>query len=569
MFMHSRTGTVRMSFDGLLACFLVLPPNLWIDSWQMQELEKVVALERMNRHRADEQIKLLLGDTHSSLGVAAHKSQPTKVAEAALAIVDGCLDASKMLMQRAVDGSEFRGENGAEQQTALGLVLNDIRVETTVPGSPACTCGLIERLDDLLMVDGQKVNSDTALSALRGDDEVGAVVSILLRKASTGEVYAVHLPRIDIAIVKLRQVLYEDLVSLQAEAILAIKSGDSALILDRLNKIKSCFEELDKSNLEMQHRLSAQVAVFKESLHRVVNTCKCTILDVDSTHQQVHVLQHMTEAELRLHLAGTTESNGPSASNSKESILHTQIHELEGALKALQNELSAMQMLRREALEQAEKFRFKVHTGPKVSISSLMCAMKCKSWQAQELEEKLFYLEQGQRAMRETVATLEDQLADAVADILEYPFTVALTIDQDFDSIMQDSEKRLNFELGLRDEISNALQISKSLVSVLSYHRGSIIAEVKLSNHLPTIANESLRTGKMLAAELARKVDENYGPNRDGTLSSFIIAAEVHGPISELTVKAFKASLLEREREHTRMEEEVKRLNISLRENEV
>jgi hypothetical protein len=49
-------------------------------------------------------------------------------------------------------------------------------VDATVLGSPACTCGLIEGVDEVMMVDGEKNTGDTVMMALRGEDKVGAVV---------------------------------------------------------------------------------------------------------------------------------------------------------------------------------------------------------------------------------------------------------------------------------------------------------------------------------------------------------------------------------------------------------
>jgi hypothetical protein len=182
----------------------------------------------------------------------------------------------------------------------------------------------------------------------------------------------------------------------------------------------------------------------------------------------------------------------------------------------------------------------------------------------QELEEKIFYFQQGQCAMRGTVATLEDQLAESVADILEHPFTVALTVQQEYDSTICNAESKLNFESRLRDDVSSSLQIPKSLVNVLTYHRGSIIAEVKLSSHISENSGDAWRTGKMLAIELVKQVEERTGCIQDGLVGSLIVAADMHGPISEATVKAFKASTLERERELLRKDDELRSLREKL-----
>ena len=69
------------------------------------------------------------------------------------------------------------------QPTALGIVLNGTRVDVTVPGSPAHACGKIDKTDELLMVDGQKVSAQSAMAALRGSDTPASVVSLVFRKS--------------------------------------------------------------------------------------------------------------------------------------------------------------------------------------------------------------------------------------------------------------------------------------------------------------------------------------------------------------------------------------------------
>ncbi len=331
--------------------------------FQLRETEKAVLMERTQRQHAAEQVRFLLGGTVSSS--IKPVSDPTKLAKAALSIADSSLDECEEALLKVleeVDNMDKKKRPGTEhwQRAALGIVLSDIRVEATVPGSPACTCGLIERLDEVLMVDGQRVDGEMAMAALRGDDEIGAVVCILLRKASTGEVYNVYLPRIEIDTVKLRQSIFEDLLSLHSEALHAVKIDDLPLVADRLAKIEEDFKLLDKSNLAIQQRLSMQVGALKDGLNIAVNKCKAAILHMDATHQQIHVLQFMTEAELREQIANASGDYEQNLNGSKQVALHQQIQELEGSLKALQEELSSTEMLRREALEQVEKYRFKV-----------------------------------------------------------------------------------------------------------------------------------------------------------------------------------------------------------------
>lgn len=67
-------------------------------------------------------------------------------------------------------------------RTALGITLRDTKIDSTVPGSPACMCGLFDHGDELLTVDGVEVDAASAGFALRGNDLVGSVVTLVLKK---------------------------------------------------------------------------------------------------------------------------------------------------------------------------------------------------------------------------------------------------------------------------------------------------------------------------------------------------------------------------------------------------
>ena len=72
-----------------------------------------------------------------------------------------------------------------DQRSAIGIVLNGTQVLETVAGSPAHSCGMIDPLDELLMVDGQKVTAQTVTAALLGSDSSVLVVSLVLRKSGS------------------------------------------------------------------------------------------------------------------------------------------------------------------------------------------------------------------------------------------------------------------------------------------------------------------------------------------------------------------------------------------------
>ena len=90
-----------------------------------------------------------------------------------------------------------------EGQTALGIVLNDAIVESTVPGTPAFACKQIEAGDEVMSVDGTTIiEKRNTVAMLRGNDQAGAVVTLVIKKASSGDVVSVRLPRVSIVSVQ-------------------------------------------------------------------------------------------------------------------------------------------------------------------------------------------------------------------------------------------------------------------------------------------------------------------------------------------------------------------------------
>jgi hypothetical protein len=122
-------------------------------------------------------VRALTGDPSEVASMKSKGVKPTRMADTALQMLEGVLEMCAESIIRMMPGSESDlSINGAHQRSALGIVLADARVEYTVSGSPAHICGVIERQDEILMVDGVKVTSSSATAALRGDDVVGSVV---------------------------------------------------------------------------------------------------------------------------------------------------------------------------------------------------------------------------------------------------------------------------------------------------------------------------------------------------------------------------------------------------------
>jgi hypothetical protein len=166
--------------------------------------EEALARETQLLRNAEEQARALRGEVIAGAGA---RNKTSRVAEAGLAMLDDKIRAVAEHADRAggMLGGRDTGKSGAgatrarhaEQRAAVGIVLSSATVELVVSGSAAAACGLVAPGDTLLSVDGAEVDADSAAGALRGADEVGGVVRLALRRASTGECVRVALPRTD------------------------------------------------------------------------------------------------------------------------------------------------------------------------------------------------------------------------------------------------------------------------------------------------------------------------------------------------------------------------------------
>ncbi|KAJ1491516.1 hypothetical protein T484DRAFT_1774442 [Baffinella frigidus] len=223
---------------------------------QVYEAERVSESEQRQRVHAQEQVRALTGESHGALERGA--VQPSRMAEAALEMLNRCADnaekatdnAEKATAKVYADAAMLAGDSngGTQQRTAVGIVLSDKIVDMTVPGSPAHALGVLQKGDEVLMVDGHKVSAATAMVMLRGDDAIGTVVTVLLRRATSGETYTVKLPRASIQVVRRRQEVAEDLAALQEHAVAALRHGNEPLLREQLAGITEAVDELDRLN---------------------------------------------------------------------------------------------------------------------------------------------------------------------------------------------------------------------------------------------------------------------------------------------------------------------------------
>jgi len=356
-----------------------------------------------------------------------------------------------------------------------------------------------------------------------------------------GEVVKVNLPRASIDLVKRRQDLNEELEELQQKAMQAIAKGAESQAGELLGRIAKEARTLDRMNFELQLQLSAQVSALVEGIETLVARVKTSVLDVDATHQQVHVLQLLTETELRQH---SMQDSGPAGRET-----HKQVQELEGDLKALQEELSASQMLRRECLEDVHELQQRVR----------------------ELEDEIQERQISQDRLKGTLSRVEDELSEARLDIAQQPYALRAVMEIDFEDTVANAETKTIMDLQLQEDISIALRIPKAQVEVLCYTRGlGTMAEVKISTGMATQSHgnrhDSSSSGKALAEELQKQVADPKSEIHQGPAGKRIKEIEVHGPIAVQAARALRSALLEVDSDLHRTQMDLARFHDKLSE---
>lgn len=520
---------------------------------KLEEAEESCRSERKMRLVACDQLRVFRGE--HSVELQSDDIKLTKVAQAAITLVGDTSRLHQSIQKQMAINSRERLDG--QQRTAIGIVVVENTVERIIPGSPAEACGMIVEGDEILAVDGKPVKGSAAVIALRGDDLIGGIVSIQLRKQLTKQVLEVHVPRTDIALMQQRQSIMEELEQFRTQAIQAAQNHSPEVLGDRLQKILEGWKALEELDINVQCKLSMQVMEFRNGLNLAIQNAWQAIKQVDKAHQQAHTLQEQTEEELRELLAKkesrSLDRNEKAQVSDHSTKLNAQIKALARDKSLLQHDLSAKDMLLAEAKRDIDRLNDEL----------------------QLAEHKAIVFEEGQKSMRGTVIALEEQLADAVAEIIEFPYVIALGINLEWDANMCDISKRNNFDVTLQEEISRALRIPTNAVGIICYYReaGQVVAVLKLCSVIPKGENmqSGLRMAKELASELAIQVSDSDSLLQSGPMGSLVLQCTLQGPLSESTVKslscAFRDSFMEdgmRQDEMLRLHEEMKRVKQSL-----
>jgi chromosome segregation ATPase len=351
----------------------------------------------------------------------------------------------------------------------------------------------------------------------------------------------VYLPRTPLDLLQRRQEVNEVLEELQEKANQVGGEGSELQAMDILKQVVDSVRLLDDVNLEAQVRWCGQVSALVGGLETVLAHAKKSVLDVDAAHQQVHVLQSLTETELRQF--SSQESLG-----SREELLHKQIQELEDDLKSLQEELKSSQMLHRESLEDNNHLQERF----------------------QGLEDELKESQVSMNSLKRAVLRAEGALEEVQSELSQLPYTLRAILDMGYeDAVGTTPETKAVMDMHLQEDISIALKIPKTQVEVLCYTRGiGTMAEVKISpsTNLPVYGHKDPFSCKELAEELQRQVADPKSGIHTGQAGKNIKEIEVHGPIADQTARAFRSTLIDMDGNHARTREELARLQDKLRE---
>lgn len=327
--------------------------------------------------------------------------------------------------------------------------------------------------------------------------------------------------------VKQRQMLNKSLKELQENLVLAFSKGAESEVAETLGQLTKQARLLDRMSFEFQMQLSAQLSAMVEGVEELVSRAKTSVLCIDGTHQQVHLLQALTESELRQQLM---QDSGHNAER-EEMKMNRQLQELEGDLKAVIEELNSTQMLKSDCVEDLRGLKRKV----------------------QELEDEIIERQKSQDLLMSTLSRTEDELSEERVEMAQLPYALRAEMDVDFEDTVANAQAKAIMDAQLQNDISIALRIPKSQVEVLCYTRGhGTMAEVKISpaTSIPSGVDKNDiaahgKSGRALAEELQRQILDADSEIHYGLVGKRIKKIELHGPIAVPAARALRSALLE------------------------
>ncbi|EKX39729.1 hypothetical protein GUITHDRAFT_114227 [Guillardia theta CCMP2712] len=150
--------------------------------------------------------------------------------------------------------------------------------------------------------------------------------------------------------------------------------------------------------------------------------------------------------------------------------------------------------------------------------------------------------EQELHSRQELLDDLQAKLVAVELDRASQPAAVALKLNCDGREALKDSNSTNSLSNQVQDDISTALGVDPSAVSILCYERGSVIAEVALKKD-PGVS--SRKPGDMVDDLLAQAVDMS-SKLRGTATGRILVTAETHGSVSEQVCESIRRAYEQR-----------------------
>jgi hypothetical protein len=116
------------------------------------------------------------------------------------------------------------------------------------------------------------------------------------------------------------------------------------------------------------------------------------------------------------------------------------------------------------------------------------------------------------------------------------PVAVSLALDCSFDEVLNSHESTQRFSAQIQHDVSRALSIPAENIAVLGYQKGSLVAEVAISQPQHAEDPRAIDLAKILI-EQAKDLSSHF---RSSKVGAILISAAIHGPVSDSVCSAVR-----------------------------
>jgi hypothetical protein len=185
-------------------------------------------------------------------------------------------------------------------QNSSETTLRPLQIQLVIPGSSAHICGLLERGDEIIAVDGRKVGEKDIVAAVRGTDIVGSKVVLTVKKDRSGKMFDVALVRGAWGAVERKERLFILLDELKSK----IKHGESQSdVLAKLDTVVHTAMEHEKFLSVSEMKIHDRLHSLQGNMRRLLQDS--TVLTqhlLDRYSQMVSMVQNQVpELTIALH----------------------------------------------------------------------------------------------------------------------------------------------------------------------------------------------------------------------------------------------------------------------------